>query len=279
MAGLVIVGHGSHLNPASDVPVFVHAQTIRHYGGFDEVREAFWKEEPSLREVLRTVESDQIYVVPLLMSEGYFTRRVIPRELRLGDDVNRPVDRTVRYADPVGTAPTLADVIIDRAKTVTQDPDVGPGVGLALVGHGTERHPDSSTATRTHADRIRQRNRFTMVRALFLDEDPKVTTISDQFDCTDVVVVPVFVADGYHTNEDIPRLLGLNGRPGTGYENPSTVDGHRLWYSGAVGTEPRVAQVIVDRAIAAGATVDRLNTTDVTALHSDRANQNEGDHR
>jgi len=32
----------------------------------------FGKEEPSMREVLRMVESDEVYVVPDFISEGYF---------------------------------------------------------------------------------------------------------------------------------------------------------------------------------------------------------------
>ena len=83
MPALVIAAHGSHLNAESSTPTFDHADTIRATGAFDEVREGFWKEEPHFREVLRTVDSEVVYVVPLFISEGYFTEQVIPRELRL----------------------------------------------------------------------------------------------------------------------------------------------------------------------------------------------------
>jgi len=39
-----------------------------------------WKEEPSLREVLRMVETNEIYVVPHLVTEGYFTQKSDPGE-------------------------------------------------------------------------------------------------------------------------------------------------------------------------------------------------------
>jgi sirohydrochlorin cobaltochelatase len=80
---LVLAAHGSHLNPGSSAPAFAHADRIRATGAFDEVRETFWKEEPSFREVLRTVAAETVYVVPLFVSEGYFTEEVLPRELRL----------------------------------------------------------------------------------------------------------------------------------------------------------------------------------------------------
>ena len=56
MKALVIVGHGSHLNAESSAPVYAHAAAIRATGAFDEVRECFWKEEPSMREVFDLVE-------------------------------------------------------------------------------------------------------------------------------------------------------------------------------------------------------------------------------
>jgi len=142
MQSLVIVAHGSHLNPGSSAPTYDHADTIRATGAFDEVKTGFWKEEPHFREVLRTVEGDEIYVVPLFISEGYFTEQVIPRELRLdGWDVSEwnsdglsadqatliaeDIDREVHYCGPVGTHRAMTDVIVRRAESVTGNSDVG----------------------------------------------------------------------------------------------------------------------------------------------------------
>ncbi|MFB6080866.1 MAG: CbiX/SirB N-terminal domain-containing protein [Haloferacaceae archaeon] len=272
MEALVVVAHGSHLNPDSSAPANAHADTIRAVGAFDEVRTGFWKEEPSVREVLRTVAADEVYVVPLFISEGYFTERVIPRELRLeGWEVDAwesdglsaeaatfapaDVDKTVHYCGPVGTHGAMTDVIVRRAESVTGDPDVGPGVGLAVVGHGTERNENSAKAVEYHADRLRRRDRFEEVCALFMDEEPAVDDVTDHFTATDVVVVPLFVADGFHTQEDIPEDAGLTDDHRTGYDVPATVDGHRIWYAGAVGTEALMADVILERAADAGADV------------------------
>jgi len=273
MQALVIVAHGSHLNPGSSAPTFEHADTIRATGAFDEVREAFWKEEPHFREVLRTVAADELYVVPLFISEGYFTEQVIPRELRLEDwsveDWESPdgitathatyeatdVDKTVHYAGPAGTHEAMSDVIVRRAESVTGDPDVGDGFGLAVVGHGTNRNEHSARAIEYHAERIRERGRFEEVKALFMDEEPEVDDVTDYFESDDVVVVPLFVADGYHTQEDIPEDMGLTEDYRQGWETPATVDGHRIWYAGAVGTEPLTADVLLERAADAGADV------------------------
>ena len=270
MQALVVVAHGSHLNPDTSAPTYAHADTIRAAGAFDEVRTGFWKEEPHFREVLRTVEGDDVYVVPLFVSEGYFTEQVIPRELRLDDWdvaawdsdglsadqatlVAEDIDREVHYCGPVGTHEAMTDVIVRRAESVTGDPDVGEGVGLAVVGHGTERNENSAKAIEYHADRIRDRDRFDEVRALYMDEDPEVDDLPDFFESDDVVLVPLFIADGYHTQEDIPEDVGLCADYTDGYDVPTVVDDTRVWYAGAVGTEPLMADVVLERAADAGA--------------------------
>ncbi|MFB6142598.1 MAG: CbiX/SirB N-terminal domain-containing protein [Halorientalis sp.] len=267
---LVVVAHGSHLNAESSAPTSDHADRIRETGAFETVREGFWKEEPHFREVLRTVAADEVYVVPLFVSEGYFTEQVIPRELRLegweGWDSDgtgathatmeaADTGQTVHYCGPVGTHDAMSDVIVRRAESVTGDPDVGEGFGLAVVGHGTERNENSAKAIEYHADRIRERDRFDEVRALYMDEDPEVDDLTDHFESADVVLVPLFVADGYHTQEDIPEDVGLTDDYRTGWDTPATVAGHRVWYAGAVGTEPLMADVVLERAADAGADV------------------------
>jgi sirohydrochlorin cobaltochelatase len=269
MPALVIVAHGSHLNPDSSTPTYDHADTIRAAGVFDEVATGFWKEEPHFREVLRTVDSEEAYVVPLFISEGYFTEQVIPRELRLDFEVEQwdsdgtsadyttltpaDLDKTVHYCGPVGTHDAMTDVIVRRAESVTGDSDVGDGFGLAVVGHGTKRNENSAKAIRYHTERIRERDRFDEVQNLYMDEDPEVDDVTDFFESDDVVVVPLFVADGYHTQEDIPEDMGLTDDYRTGWETPTEVDDTRVWYAGAVGTEPLMADVVLERAVDAGA--------------------------
>lgn len=267
---LVIAAHGSHLNPDSSTPAFVHADRIREAGVFSEVREAFWKEEPAFREVLRTLESPEVYVVPLFISEGYFTEQVIPRELRLADwspaawasdgvsasaatFTPTDVDKQVHYCGPVGTHDAMSRVIVHRAETVLAGGRSRGNVGLAVVGHGTERNENSAKAIRYHADGIRHQGHFAEVRALFMDESPEVDQLTSHFDTDDIVVVPLFVADGYHTQEDIPEDIGLTENHEAGYDVPAWVDGRRVWYTGAVETDPLVADVILERARDAGA--------------------------
>src|SRR5208282_5179311 len=80
-AALVLIGHGSTVNGDSAAPTHQHADELRRRGIFGQVREAFWKQEPYVWQVLRGVFAPRVFLVPLFISDGYFTEEVLPREL------------------------------------------------------------------------------------------------------------------------------------------------------------------------------------------------------
>src|SRR5438046_2906226 len=106
---LVIAGHGSHLSAQTAAPAWQHADAIRAMGVFDEVTCAFWKEAPSLRRVLDTLTADDITIVPLFTSQGYFTRTVLPTELQLDGAITHRNGRVIRYANTAGSHPHMTD--------------------------------------------------------------------------------------------------------------------------------------------------------------------------
>ena len=151
-SALILVGHGSTLNPDSSAPTMDHAETIRQQGLFGEVVCAFWKEEPSMREILRMVDSPEVYVVPNFISEGYFTQQVIPRELGLdGKTTFLPPlttggpERRVHYCDPVGIHASMTRLLLARAEEVAPGVPRG-GSALIIVGHGTGLNENSTKA-------------------------------------------------------------------------------------------------------------------------------------
>ncbi len=257
-AALVIAGHGSLLNPNSDEAVMKHADTVRRTGIFDEVRESYWKQEPSFRNTLRLLDSESVYIVPLFMSEGYFAEEIVPREFRLTDREPLDVDKSVRLTKPIGTHPSLAEVIIHRAEQAVgerryreSDP------GLVLIGHGTTRNPKSRKSIENHAKRIRQKNRFDEVECVFLEEEPGLDRTTDICGSRHVVAVPLFISDGFHTEGEIPEEIGLIDEEQPVYERGTarSIHGKQVWYTKAVGTDPLVASVVLERAMEEGAPV------------------------
>ncbi|HAF25037.1 MAG TPA: cobalamin biosynthesis protein CbiX, partial [Blastocatellia bacterium] len=59
-SALLIVGHGSTVNPDSSAPTLAHAVEIRRRKVFAAVECAFWKEEPSLRDALCLFDPEEI---------------------------------------------------------------------------------------------------------------------------------------------------------------------------------------------------------------------------
>jgi sirohydrochlorin cobaltochelatase len=241
MRALVIVGHGSHLNEDSSLPVYEHAERIRQTGEFDEVVECFWKEEPSMRHVLDTVESGEVYVVPAFISEGYFTQQVVPRELGLEGPVTKKGYKTIRYAGPLGTFDGMPDVILERAGDLMRGKEISGRTALVLLGHGTDLNKDSGGVIYLNAGRIRERNVYDLVEVGFLDQEPEIGAVVESVAARNVILIPVFIAEGWHTRETIPQDLGLSGEV-------TTREDRTIFYGAPVGTHPSMANLIAARA-------------------------------
>src|SRR5918996_1519952 len=207
MRALVIVGHGSHLNEDSSLPVYEHAARVRERFGdeYDEVVECFWKEEPSMRHVLDTVEADEVYVVPAFISEGYFTQQVIPRELGLEGAVTKKGERTVRYAGPLGTFEEMPDVILERVNDLMRGRETSGRTALVLLGHGTDLNKNSGGVIYLNAGRLREREMYDLVEVGFLDQEPGIGEVVENVEAENVILIPLFISEGWHTRETIPE--------------------------------------------------------------------------
>ncbi len=270
-SALLIIGHGSTVNPDSGAPSLAHAAAIRRRGLFAEVTCAFWKEEPGLRDwpLLFDPAIRDVYMVPNFISEGYFTRTVIPRELdldRLPDGAPAPTTTRAdtgqrwHYCEPVGNHPSMTELLLRRAR------EAAPGVpeaetSLLIVGHGTGLNDNSAVAAKEQAARIRDLGQYAAVLNTYMEEPPLIAEWPTLTGTPHVVVVPFFISDGLHSYQDIPVLLGIESeitaaaserlRKGEVFsENPRHLHGRSLYYASAIGTEPQFAEVIVEQAAA-----------------------------
>ena len=270
-AALLIVGHGSTVNPDSSAPSLAHAAEIRRRGIFADVACCFWKEEPSMRDALLMFGDPairEVYVVPNFISEGYFTQTVIPRELELDGAITERVTGQVwKYCEPVGNHPQVTDLLLQRAREVA--PDATPReTSLLIVGHGTALNDNSAIAAKREVEKIRELGQYAEVLNVYMEEPPLVSDWASLTSSPNVVVVPFFISDGLHSYEDIPVLLGIDPAPAGAASariaagevfrrNPHHLHGRALYYASAIGTERRFADIIVEQARAFDeATVD-----------------------
>lgn len=253
-SALLIVGHGSTENPDSSTPYFEHAAAIRARRLFAEVHLCLWKEEPSMREALFMIDSTVVYVVPDFISEGYFTQEIIPRELGLDGPTTFRDGLTIHYCLPVGIHPSMTDLILRRAR------EIAPGVPprettLIITGHGTGLNENSTKAVRDQAELITASPAgYAKVTDAYMEEKPFIAEWDQMADTPNVVVVPFFISDGLHSYQDIPVLLGLEKEVGPAASqtdvfrnNPNLLRGKKLFYSSAIGTEPHIADIILDQ--------------------------------
>ena len=251
-SALLIVGHGSTVNPDSSAPTLRHGAEIRRRGIFADVACCFWKEEPSLRDALLFFPDEAIrdvYVVPNFISEGYFTRTVIPRELELtGPETRRASGQAWRYCKPAGSHERMSELLLQRAREVA--PEIPEAeTALLIVGHGTGLNDNSAAAAKHQAEIIRALNRYAAVLNVYMEEPPLVSDWLKLTRTRNVVVVPFFVSDGLHSDEHIPALLGISSQSPNGqHGNPHEIQGRSLFYSTAIGTDPKFAEVIIEQA-------------------------------
>jgi sirohydrochlorin cobaltochelatase len=263
-SGLLIVAHGSTVNPDSGAPTLAHAAEIRRRKVFADVECAFWKEEPSLRDALFLFDPEsihEVYVVPNFISEGYFTQMVIPRELELNDRITKRSNGQIwKYCEPVGNHTLMTELLLKRARDVA--PDAAPAeTSLLIVAHGTDLNENSAVAAKREAEKIRALGEYTEVHNVYMEEPPLVSDWRKLTKTRNVVVVPFFISDGLHSYEDIPVLLGIaNGRTRAGSQavrreifrsNPYQIDGRSLFYAPSIGTDPGFADIIIEQANAA----------------------------
>lgn len=207
-----------------------------------------------MREALYMIDSDEVYVVPDFISEGYFTQEVIPRELQLTGHSSLVRGKTLHYCLPVGVHSSMTDLILRRAREVA--PLAKPEeTTLIITGHGTGLNQNSTKAIRDQVLQIIDSNtRFAAVLDAYMEEQPFIADWHQLAHTPNVIIVPFFISDGLHSYQDIPVLLGIEPEVGPAASqrdvfrhNPHHLHNKTLYYSSAIGTERLIADVILDQ--------------------------------
>jgi sirohydrochlorin cobaltochelatase len=262
-SALVILGHGTTLNDQSAAPVLQHVAELRRRKIFADVQAAFWKQEPHIKTVIAEIITPRVFIVPFFISEGHFSWDVIPKSLGITCPQNRSFitrHAVFFYTRPVGSHDLMTTVILARAKEVVEQfpfprRPKDSETTLFIAGHGTGRNANSRKAVERQVELIRALNIFAQVDAVFMEESPFIKGCTALANSKNIVVVPFFISDGLHAVEDIPVLLGeperiVKERLAAGqptWRNPTERDGKKVWYAPSVGTEPLLAEVILER--------------------------------
>lgn len=241
---LVLAGHGSHISPNTAGVVWGYVDELRQRGIADEITAAFWKEQPEFSQVLKTLTSDIVIVIPLFTATGYFSRQIIPYEMRLAGKITQLNGRTIYYTQPIGEHPAIQQVVIQRVHDVIQQFALERHeTAVAVIGHGTKRSKTTRDTVKTQVKRLERTELVNTVVDAYLDDDPDIPTIYERTSQPNIITVPFFLAVGSHTTMDVPDSLGI-----TYGEFPAQVNQRKVYYTQPIGTEDVILDIIIQLA-------------------------------
>lgn len=130
-------------------------------------------------------------------------------------------------------------------------------VGVILVGHGS-RLPYGKDVLSQLAEIYKENTNYPVEIGFMNMDQPSIpTSINKLADLgvKKIVVTPVFLADGVHTTQDIPRILGLGNGDETmehhhhehKHEEEHVHFHGEIIYTKPLGADIRIAEIIKDR--------------------------------
>jgi len=225
-AALVLCAHGR--DGASDIAL-EYAAKIGRSGEFARVAGCCLKGAPDLAGTLRGLDQRDIYLVPLLMADGYTYRTVLPPLI----GCHAPPGARVRLCPSLGRAAGLAGIVTDQAVDLCDDRGWVPETTtLVIAAHGTPRSAASGAAANDLAAAIDRSQRFAAVRTGFLEQAPYFADVLRELRPAPCVVVGFFMDLGGHAGSDIPLTIAS--------AHPDAA------YSGALGRSSAIPQLIVE---------------------------------
>lgn len=225
--GLLLVAHGERSTGATNNTVVRLAAAVAERCIVDEVGYGFLKAEPTIKDAVRALSADEIIVWPLFLADGYFTKVRLPQLLAGAVTDSR---RKLRIETPLGLDPALPVLIAEKAAAAAHRSGLAASdTTVALLAHGSSTNAWSRVATERLALALSGLDRFLDVRASFLEEAPSLTDAVAAVRGP-VVVVGLFICEGRHGGDDLPRLLDALQR-------------EALIFAGNIGTWPELAEI------------------------------------
>ena len=143
---------------------------------------------------------------------------------------------------------------------------------LILAGHGSHISPNTAGIVWRYVDRLRAMSAESEITACFWKEPPAFHQVINTVNASNVIIVPVFTAQGYFTQSVLPAELGLDG-------SYSIKNGKTIRLTPAIGQHEAMGKIV--RAIVSKSIDEHeleLNDTAVAIIgHGTRRNPNSRD--
>lgn len=237
--GILIVGHGSKM-PYNKEVVSTIAEKLNDK--VENIVESGFMElvEPNIPQQVNKLKNngmEKIIVVPAFLAHGIHTKVDIPTILRLPhsheglehshthhhhhhhDDEreakSEPIefDGEVIYLEPFEADDKIVDIVERRIRDVTNKETINSkNTGILLIGHGSSL-PYGKKVLEEISEKTKERFIDYNIELSFMRIETPLIAESfkklQENNYDNIIVLPVFLADGLHTKSDIPLTLGL----------------------------------------------------------------------
>ena len=242
---LILATHGSAKKDSINQPMFELADRIGARLPNVFVTPAFLDGTPDVRSVIADIEQDDVFVVPFMASQGYYTDVVFPKSL------HHP-DKQIQFAEAIGSNARLVDLVDSRISKLSEQFELATGMEVVVVGHGTRKNKNSCRTTIDLVQAIRKRRPDQRVEFAFIDQNPGIEHVSNRLTGEHILIIPFLMGLGPHATDDIPEGFGIKSIAdhvfAAEFEFPIVAQHSQqtLLYDAPVGTYPELAELCVD---------------------------------
>lgn len=205
--GLLIAAHGSNNEPGVNERIQRLAARLAEARVFDEVCCGFHQGEPGFAAAVDGLRCRHLVVVPLMTSNGYYARTVLPRALA---EAKRAPEITFRQTQAVGGHPCIPGLVSDRVGAlVTQFGLDASRTAAVIVGHGTPRHRQSRDTTLRCVEAVATDGCVDAALPTFLDDEPGIEAVASVLRHPTAILIPFLIGRGLHGAVDIAERFGM----------------------------------------------------------------------
>ena len=246
---LLLAAHGSS-RPDNNSPVRALVERLKADGAFGDVLCGFIKEAPFLTDILPSLTTEELVVIPLLTSQGFITDELIPGALK-----TVPSSIRVHLCPPLGVHSEIPKLMASRVEDVLSDLALPrDDVSVLVAAHGNKKNPENARQTSAVAQSIEEHLDTISVEAAFIEQSPFLSDWTRNVSSGHLIVLPFLIGGGLHGAEDVPTMLGLdpkgaelNRLSGTvAHTEPLKSHGRSIVICRALGYEPKLAKIISD---------------------------------
>jgi len=119
---------------------------------------------------------------------------------------------------------------------------------LVLAGHGSHISPNTAGIVWDYVDKLRSWGVADEITAAFWKEVPDFHGVLDTLESDDIVIVPVFTAQGFFTQKVIPAEMNLSAELRSEAPYPYyQIGNRRVFYCRTLGEHPYLSKIVEQR--------------------------------